>query len=829
MSKQNTNGKKRNRKLCIEALDARKLLAANVFGDFNGDGFDDVAVADEHHDIGTRKDAGIVRVTYGSRNGLSGGEAQALTQTVARNAESYDRFGEALAVGDFNKDGYDDLAVGAPGEDVGSLRDAGMVTIFYGSNNGLKTTGVRHIHQNTSGIQGKAEKGDKFGAALAAGDFDNDGYDDLAIGAPEDSVSGKERAGLVNVVFGSSKGLQSRDALISQNTSGVRGVSEKNDYFGSSLAAGDFNGDGRDDLAIGVPKEDFSGLTDAGVVQVLYGTSRGLTTSGDEYYHQNTSGILGTAESGDRFGTELAAGDFNGDGRDDLAIGVPYEDIRSIRDGGQVSVIYGEKSGLGTKDAVFYQGNNGIAGTAESYDRFGFRIATGDVNGDGRDELLIGTPYEDHSGRTDAGALSVIYGSKSGLGTKDVILSQAIDSIAGAAEHKDYFAHDVVFGDFNGDGKDDIAAVVSGENFGALSTPTAINVIYGTTSSLSSAKNRLLVHGYKTPSGLSLTAGDDSETEPVYRPTEVTGSFLSETVDVDIPQEVSGSFLIDFDPHAIAKTGDGDAEAYSYNDIQQQSSASCIFASSLAAVARTDFDFASHIKYAGSDGESYKYKVKLYHHETLKAKWVTVRYDGTRESVDMGYSDKGEFWTALYLRAYANMYKFKLSELAAPQDQDAPDSNALYRTTRTAMQTITGAKADWDDITSNATSQQQKIQKAIASGNAVMAVTMKNPSTTNPSKKDIPKKGSVGNTGLIYGHGYTVLRVDNVGSSSASVTLRNPWGKDNNLSVSQYSDGFSSRSRFEGDRVNSVREDGLIRISWTDFQRYFNGYNIGKV
>ena len=806
-----------NRKLRFESLTARRVLAANAFGDFNGDGYDDMVVADANQDVAGHRDAGMVHITYGSNTGLSQTNSQTLTQATFKNAEAYDRFGKSLAVGDFNQDGYDDLAVGSPGEDLGKLRDAGMVSVFYGSPRGLKTSGIRHLHQNTRGIQGVAEKNDHFGEALAAGDFNNDGYHDLAVGAPQDSVSGKANAGVVNVIYGSRKGLQSRDAIYSQNTRGVRGVSERNDFFGNALTAGDFNGDGRDDLAIGVPREDVGKIKDAGVVQVLYGTKRGLTTKGDEYYHQNTRGIIGKAETSDQFGHELAAGDFNGDGRDDLAIGVPLENIGSIRDAGLVSVIYGSKSGLGTKDAVFYQGRRGIAGTAEAYDKFGYSLAAGDSNGDGRDELVVGTPYEDHSGRKDAGALTVIYGSKRGLTRNDVILSQAIDTIVGAAETKDYFAHDVIFADFDGDGKHDLAAMVRGENFGAHRSPTATNVIYGSRSSLTRSQNQLLVQARQTRHGFSLGGDSESETDTVIVPTEVSGSWLSETEDVDLPQEVSGAFLIDFDPQAIAKRGKGDQEAFSYNDIQQKRSASCIFSSSLAAVARTDFDFAKHIKYAGTDGDSYKYRVKLYDHQTLKAGWVTVKYDGKRRAEDMGHADKGEFWTVLYLRAYAKKYGFKLSEMNEAK-------NKQFRNTRTAMQTITGKKASWQDFSSRVTSQQRNLAKSLADGKAVMAPTL-----NHAPKRDTPKKSGVGNTGLVYGHGYTVLRVDQPGSSQATVILRNPWGKDNNLRTSEYNDGFGSKSRFEGKKVNGLKYDGIIRITWNDFRTYFQGYNVGSV
>jgi hypothetical protein len=86
---------------------------------------------------------------------------------------------------------------------------------------------------------------------------------------------------------------------------------------------GDFNGDGFDDLAVGAPLENVSGINAAGAVSIIYGSRRGLSASGNQFWHENVSGVDGAAANDDRFGIALAAGDFNGDGFDDLAIGVP--------------------------------------------------------------------------------------------------------------------------------------------------------------------------------------------------------------------------------------------------------------------------------------------------------------------------------------------------------------------------------------------------------------------------------------------------------------------------------------------------------------------------
>ena len=143
------------------------------------------------------------------------------------------------------------------------------------------------------------------------------------------------------------------------------------DAFGSALAAGDFDGDGWDDLAIGVPQEDVTVggyISNAGIVQVLYGGPSGLSTAGLQAWCQGgCDGLLDTAEEGDQFGYALAAGDFNADGRDDLAVGVPGEDVGAVTDAGAVNVIYGSAAGLCRgRDTQIWDQDSVVEGVAEA-------------------------------------------------------------------------------------------------------------------------------------------------------------------------------------------------------------------------------------------------------------------------------------------------------------------------------------------------------------------------------------------------------------------------------------------------------------------------------
>jgi hypothetical protein len=138
-----------------------------------------------------------------------------------------------LAVGDFDNDGFADLTVGAPGEDIGSASAAGAVNVLYGGAAGLTGSGSQTFTQNTPGVGSASETGDEFGYSLVAGDFQNGGFADLAAGVPGESIGGA-----VNVLSGSAAGLTgSGSQFVTQDTPGVEGIAETSDGFGFTLAA----------------------------------------------------------------------------------------------------------------------------------------------------------------------------------------------------------------------------------------------------------------------------------------------------------------------------------------------------------------------------------------------------------------------------------------------------------------------------------------------------------------------------------------------------------------------------------------------------------------
>jgi hypothetical protein len=158
----------------------------------------------------------------------------------------------------------------------------------------------------------------------------------------------------------------------------AHGAAEADDGFGLTLVVGDLNDDGYDDLIAGVPFEDIGDIKDAGGLNILYGSSEGLSTAGSQWFDQNTPGMAhGAAETGDRFGDAFAVGDLNDDGHVDLAAGAPGEAIGTTKYAGGVNVLFGSPEGLSTLGSLWFDQNTpGMPDTlAEYLDGFGFALA----------------------------------------------------------------------------------------------------------------------------------------------------------------------------------------------------------------------------------------------------------------------------------------------------------------------------------------------------------------------------------------------------------------------------------------------------------------------
>jgi hypothetical protein len=458
----------------IELLETRRLLST-TWGDYNGDGFSDLAVGVPGDEVGTAPVAGAVNVIYGSASGLTSANNQLWHQDVAGildTAEIGDQFGNALAAGDFDNDGFADLAIGAPGEGAGFQGGAGAVHILYGSSNGLDAEGNQVWSQDSPRIRDIAEAGDRFGASVISGDLNGDGFDDLAIGVPLEDIGPHANAGTIHILYGSSTGIKPPGNLtINLDTPGVEGVVATDDQFGFSFATGDFTGDGFEDLAVGVPRAD-GGSPPQGAVSVFYGSMTGLAPIDNS--------LLSPGLNFDAFGFGLAAGDFTGDGKDDLAVGSPGFVVDGELDAGAVYVLFGNAVGLTLDNSARHVQSDVPGDVSKAGELWGMSLAVGDVDDDGFSDLAVAAPFANIRNEAAAGLVNVLHGTSGGLAT-NTAATIVQETVGGGAksEFLDVFGGAITAGDYDGDGQDDLAIAAATEDIGSMMDVGTVYVVYG--------------------------------------------------------------------------------------------------------------------------------------------------------------------------------------------------------------------------------------------------------------------------------------------------------------------------------------------------------------
>ncbi len=416
-----------------------------VAGDVNGDGYADVLVSADVYDSG-QADEGAVFVFHGGPAGIANGGPMTANATIQSDQMEAFLGSDAGGAGDVNGDGYDDVIVGARQYDSGEMEE-GAAFLFHGGPTGIASGNPSTANATFQSNQDFASLGQSVDGA---GDVNGDGYADVIVAAPFYD-SGESNEGMVLVFHGSASGIASGNPSTA-NT--VLQSDLDTPGFGISVAgAGDVNGDGYADVAVGAQFHD-SGQMDEGAAFIFHGSSTGVASG-------NLSAAAATLESDQAnayMGDSVAgAGDVNGDGYADVVVGSQNYDSGQT-DEGAAFVFHGSATGIAS-------GNPSTAAAILQSDQatalLGVSVAgAGDINGDGYADVIVGAGLFD-SGQDNEGAAFVFAGSPTGVTSGNpstaiaILQSDQASALLGASV--------AGAGDVNGDGYADV--IVGAPNY----------------------------------------------------------------------------------------------------------------------------------------------------------------------------------------------------------------------------------------------------------------------------------------------------------------------------------------------------------------------------